>query len=128
MYAIPEYGNVFFSSSVMSRKSITAELHLIFIMNERKRLLLTPDDIFQNQSNYPTVCVLLDTTHRADHCITFCHKWMFDYNLKLALPLTRAWLNYIYSGNDTDTIEFIAVLRAIRAVPPEDVQKILCMK
>ena len=84
--------------------------------------------IFQNQSNYTTVCLLLDTAYRADHCIKICGKWISDSNLKLALPLTRAWLNYICSVNDTDKIEFIAVFLAIRAVPPEGVQKRLNMK
>ena len=73
------------------------------------------------------MCLLLDTAHRADHCITVCGKWIFYSNLKMALPLTRAWLNYICSGNETDKIEFIAVLHAIRAVPTEGVQKILNM-
>ena len=81
-----------------------------------------------NQYNYPTVCLLLDTAHQADHFITVCGKWIFDSNLKLALPLTRAWLNYICYGNDTDKNGFIAILRAIRAVPPKGVQKILNMK
>ena len=88
----------------------------------------TTYDILHNRSNYPTVCLLLDTAHRSDRCITVCGKWIFDSNLKLALPLTRAWLNYICYGNDTDKIGFIAVLRAIRAVPPEGVQNILNMK
>ena len=74
--------------------------------------------ILHNQYNYPTVCLLLDTSHRADYCITVCGKWIFYSNLKMALPLTRAWLNYICSGNDTDKIEFVGVLHAIRAVPP----------
>ena len=69
------------------------------------------------------MCLLLNTAHQADHCIAVCGKWIFDSNLKLALPLTRAWLNYICSGNDNDKIEFIAVLHAIRAVPPEGVKK-----
>ena len=29
-------------------------------------------DILQNHYNYPTVCFLLDTAHRTDHCITVC--------------------------------------------------------
>ena len=66
---------------------------------------LTTYDILHNQYNYPTVCLVLDTAHRDDHCITVCGKWNFDPNLKLALPLTRAWLNYICSINDTDKIE-----------------------
>ena len=83
----------------------------------------TAYDILHNQSNYLTACLLLDTAHQADHCITVCAKWIFDSNLKLALPLTRAWLNYICSGNNTDKIEIFAVLHAIRSVPTEDVQK-----
>ena len=70
------------------------------------------------------MCLLLDTAQQADHCITVCGKWIFDFNFKLALPLTRAWLYYIGSGNEPDKIEFIAVLHAIRAVPTEGVQKI----
>ena len=79
----------------------------------------------QNHSNYPTVCLLLDTAHRTDHCITVCGKWTFDSNLKSALPLTKDSLNYICSGNDTDEITFVGVLNEIRAVPPVVVQKIL---
>ena len=85
----------------------------------------TTFDIFQNHYNYPTVCLLLDTAHRTDHCITVCGKWIFDSNLESALPLTKALLNYICSGNDTDEITFVGILHAIRAVPPVVVQKIL---
>ena len=85
-------------------------------------------DLLQNLSNYPTVCLLLYTSHRDDHCITVCGKWIFDSNLKVALTLTRAWLNYICSGNDTDEIIFVGVLHAIIEVPPEGFQKRLNMK
>ena len=74
------------------------------------------------------MCLLPDTAHRTDHCITVCCKWIFDSNLKLALPLTCDWLKYICSGNDTYEITFVGVLHSIRAVPPEGVQKILNMK
>ena len=47
---------------------------------------------------------------------------MFGSNLESALPLTKASLNYIYSGNDTDEITFVGVLHAIRAVTPIFVQ------
>ena len=69
------------------------------------------------------MCLFLYTAHRADHCITVCGKWIFDFNLKLELTLTRAWLNYICSDNDTDKIEFITVLHAIRTVHPVVLQK-----
>ena len=69
------------------------------------------------------MCLLLDTAQRTDHCITVCNKWIFDYNLEFALPLTSAWLNYTCSGNDTDEIIFVGVLHAIIAVPPVVVQK-----
>ena len=58
-----------------------------------------------------------------NYCITVCSKWIFDSNLEFALPLTKDSLNYIFSGNDTDEITFVGVLRAIRAVPPVVVQK-----
>ena len=61
----------------------------------------TAFDILQNHSNYPTVCLLLDTAHRIDHFITVCSKWIFDSNLESALPLKKASLNYICSGNHT---------------------------
>ena len=77
----------------------------------------------QNHCNYPTVCLLLDTTHQKNHCITVCGKWLFDYNLESALPLTEPSLNYICSSNDTDEIKFVGVLLAIRAVPPVVVQQ-----
>ena len=66
--------------------------------------------------------LLLDTAHQTDHCITVCGKWIFDSNLEFVLPLTKALLNYICSGNDTDDITFVGVLHAIRAVPPIAVQ------
>ena len=81
--------------------------------------------ILQNHSNYPILCLLLDTAHQTNHCITVCGKWIFDSNLESALPLTEASLNYICSGNDTDEITFVGVLHEIRAVPPVVVQKIL---
>ena len=83
----------------------------------------TTYDILQNCSNYSTVYLLLDTAQRTDHCITFCGKWIFDSNLGFALSLTKASLNYICSGNDTDEITFVGVLHAIRAVPPIVVQR-----
>ena len=76
----------------------------------------------QNHSNYPTVCLLLDTAHWTNHCITVCGKWIFDSNLESPLPLPKASLNYICYGNDTDDITFAGVLHAIRAVLPEGVQ------
>ena len=78
----------------------------------------TTYDILQNHSNYPTVCLLLDTTHRTDHCITVYVKWIFDSNLEFALLLTEDSLNFICYGNCTDEITFFGVLHAIRAVPP----------
>ena len=69
------------------------------------------------------MCLLLYTAHRTDHCITACGKWIFDSNFEFALPLTKASLNYICSGNDTDEITFVGVLHAIRAVPPIAVQR-----
>ena len=88
----------------------------------------TPYDILRNESTYPNVCLLLEMWHWTDHCIKVCGKWIFDSNLKVALPLTQVCLNYICCGNDTDENKFIGILHVIRAVPPEVVQIILNMK
>ena len=85
----------------------------------------TTFDILQNHSNYPTVCLLLDTAHQKNHFFTVYGKWIFDYNLESALPITKASLNDICSGNDTDEITFVGVLHAIRGVPPIVVRLIL---
>ena len=69
------------------------------------------------------MCLLPDTAHRTNHCITVCGKWIFGSNLEFALPLTEGSLNYICSSNDTDDITFVGVLHAIRAVTPIVVQR-----
>ena len=69
------------------------------------------------------MCLLLDTAHQKNHCITVCDKWICDFNLESALPLTEASLNYICSGNDTDEITFVGVLHGIKAVPLVVVQQ-----
>ena len=74
----------------------------------------TTFDILQNHCNYPTVCLLLEMAHQTNHCINVCGKWIFDSNLKSALPLTEALLNYICSGNDTDEITFVGVLNVVQ--------------
>ena len=87
--------------------------YIIKFRNGKKK---TAFDILQNHSNYPTVCLLLDTAHRTDHCITVCGKWIFHYNLESALPLTKYSLNYICSGNDTDDITFVGVLYVVMQI------------
>ena len=72
----------------------------------------------QNHSNYPTVCLLLDTAHKTDNVTNICGKWIFDYDLEFALPLTKASINFIFSGKDTYDITFVGVMHAIGAVPP----------
>ena len=62
------------------------------------------------------------------HCITVCGKCIFDSNSEFTLPLTKAWLNYIWSGNDTDDITFVGDLHAIGAVPLVVFQKRLNIK
>ena len=75
-------------------------------------------DIFRNQPNDTTVCLLLDTLHRNNNCITVCDKWIFDSNFEVAFPLTQDCLNYICRGNNADEIRFVGVSHAIRAFPP----------
>ena len=88
----------------------------------------TPYDILRNESTYSTVCLLLDMSHRTDHYIPVCGRWIFDSNLKVMLPLTQVCFNYICCGNDTDENKFIGVLHVIIEVPPKAVLKSLNMK
>ena len=74
------------------------------------------------------MCLLRETANHTDHCIDVYSKWIFDYNLEFTLTLTKSWLNYIWSGNETDEITFVGVLHAVRAVPPVVVQKRLNIK
>ena len=85
-------------------------------------------DIFGNQSNYPTIFLLLDTWHRTNHCIAVWGKCIFDSNLEVAFPLTQDCLNYTCHSNYTDEIKLVGVLHAIISVPPEVFQIILNMK
>ena len=61
-----------------------------------------PYDIFRNQSNYPTVFLLLDMWHWTNHCITVCSKLIFDSNFEVSFPLTQDFLNYTWCGNEND--------------------------
>ena len=54
-------------------------------------------------------------------------KWIFDSNLKVALPLTQDCLNDICRGYDTDENKFIGVLHYIIALSPEFFQRRLNM-
>ena len=74
------------------------------------------------------MCLLVDTWHQTDHCITVCGKWLFDSNFEVEFPLTQDCLNYTCRGNDTDDINFFGVLRAIREFPPEAIQRRLNTK
>ena len=74
------------------------------------------------------MCLLLDTWHWNDHCITVCGKWIFDYNFDVLFPLTQYCLTYICRDKDTDEIKFLGVLHAVRELPTEVVQRILNIK
>ena len=88
----------------------------------------TLHNIFRRQSTYPTLCLLLETWHRNDCCVTVCGKWIFDSNFEVSFPITQDCLSYTCCGNDTDEIKFFGVLYAIREVPPESFQRILNIK
>ena len=100
---------------------------IIHYQIQERNTYTTTYDILHNHSNYPTVCLLLDTAHGTDNCINVCCKWIFDSNLEFALPLTKASFTYICSGNDTDDITFFGVLHVIRVFPPVVVQRRLNM-
>ena len=76
----------------------------------------------------PTVCLLLDTSHNIDHCITVCGKLIFDSKFEVKFLLTQDCLNYICRVNGTDEIIFVGVLHDIRAFPPKIVPRRLYIK
>ena len=84
-----------------------------------------PFDIFKDISTWPTVCLLLDSAGRAEHCVTVCNKWIFDSNFDYAFPLSEQCLHYICGGDDEKDIKFVSVCQAIRAIPPIAVQQIV---
>ena len=57
------------------------------------------------------MCLLPDTAHKTDNCITISGKWIFDYNLEFELPLTRASIDFICSGKDTYDITFVGIMQ-----------------
>ena len=74
------------------------------------------------------MCLLLDTSHWTDYCITVFVKLIFDSNFEVEFPLTQDLLNYICCGNDTDDIIFVGILHEIRSVPTKVFQRRLNMK
>ena len=88
----------FCRDTLMGQQREKNELKIHYHIQEWNTFMTTYD-ILQNHYNYPTVCLLLETSHRTDHCINVCGKRIFDSNLEFTLPLTKAWLNYICSGN-----------------------------
>ena len=69
------------------------------------------------------MCLLPDTLHRTNNCVTVFGKWIFDSNFEVAFPPTQDCLNYICRGNDTDQIKFVGVLHAIISVPPDIIKE-----
>ena len=137
--ALHHMSNVYASEYIIRlNKSLLLRIHTKGIMHFCRDILLnycivkwhtsTPYDIFRNQSNYPTLCLLLNTSHRTDNYIPVCGKWIFDSNFEATFLLTQYCLTYIWRGNETDEIRCVDVLHDIRAVPPKVVQRRLNMK
>ena len=115
-------------SSSVSKKYITEKNQKTINYPIEEWHTSTPYDILRNQSTYTTVCLLIYTWKQTDHCIIVCGKWIFDSNLKVALPLTQVCFNCILCGNGTDENRFIGVLHKTRSVPYDVVERRLNMK
>ena len=59
----------FYPDILMGQQREKNEIKIHYNIQEWNKFTTTYD-ILQNHSNYPTVCLLLDTEHRTDHCIT----------------------------------------------------------
>ena len=84
----------------------------------------TPYDINQTQSNYKTVCLLLNMSHWTNHWNIVFGKCIFVSNFEVTFSLSQDCLNYICRINDTDEKIFAGTLHAIRPVPPKFPEKI----
>ena len=59
-------------------------------------------NILENAEDALVIAVLCGKDGKHDHCVTVYGRWIFDSNIKHALPLTRASLDICCSSEDTE--------------------------
>ena len=59
-------------------------------------------NILKNEENNLIVVLLQGSDGKEDHCVTILGKWIFDSNLKNAIPLTKESLDLCCSSDDSN--------------------------
>ena len=72
-------------------------------------------DIFSNQSEWPTLCVLVGDDHSHNHAVTVVKNWILDSNSDFAMNLTQENLDWCVSTT-TESVHFVKVVKAIRFI------------
>lgn len=70
-------------------------------------------DIFLNQSEWPTLCVLVGDDHSHNHAVTVVKDWILDSNCDFAMKLTQENLDWCVSSA-TESVHFVKVVKAVR--------------
>jgi len=77
-----------------------------------KKLKASNWNMFENDNNHLVVVLLQGSDNTEDHCVTICGKWIFDSNLKNAIPLSKESLDLCCSS-DGDPVSFVKVVKAL---------------
>ena len=72
-------------------------------------------DIFINQSEWPTLCVLVGDDHSHNHAVTVVKDWILDSNCDYAMKLTQDNLDWCVSSA-TESVHFVKVVKAVRFI------------
>ena len=72
-------------------------------------------DIFNNTSEWPTLCVLLGDDFSQNHAVTVVNNWILDSNADFAMELTQENLDWSVS-TATQSVHFVKVVKVARFV------------
>ena len=68
-----------------------------------------------NQSEWPTLCVLVGDDHSHNHAVTVVKDWILDSNCDYAMKLTQDNLDWCVSST-TESVHFVKVVKAVRFI------------
>lgn len=69
-------------------------------------------NIFNNDSEWPTVCILLGNDYSDNHAVTVVKDWILDSNAEYAMKVTQENLNWSVSSPSQSVI-FLRVVEAV---------------
>jgi hypothetical protein len=72
-------------------------------------------DIFLDQSEWPTLCVLVGDDHSHNHAVTVVKDWILCSNCDFAMKLSHENLDWCVSSG-TESVHFVKVVKAVRII------------